>query len=106
MDKTPCTGNEAPETNTGLLVKFESVRMRSNLELLPVMNVKKLLKIAVCSSPLSIYHGNSLPCVDFVEFYFYVFCFCIVIIALFVCRFTASDNPLWYLQSVRTLIGY
>ena len=32
------------------------IRMRSNLELLPVMNVKKWLKIAVCSSPLDIYH--------------------------------------------------
>jgi hypothetical protein len=30
-------------------------RMRSNLELLPVMNVKKWLKIAVCSSTLNIY---------------------------------------------------
>jgi hypothetical protein len=34
------------------------IRMRSNLELLPVMNVKKWLKIAVCSSPLNIYHGT------------------------------------------------
>jgi hypothetical protein len=31
------------------------IRMRSNLELLPVMNVKKWLKIAVCSSPLNIW---------------------------------------------------
>ena len=33
----------APEANT-------EIRMRSNLELLPVMNVNKWLKIAVCSS--------------------------------------------------------
>ena len=33
-------------------------RMHSNLELLPAMNVKKWLKIAVCSSPLNIYHGT------------------------------------------------
>ena len=33
-------------------------RMCSNLELLPVMNVKKWLEIAVCSSPLNINHGT------------------------------------------------
>jgi hypothetical protein len=33
-------------------------RMHSNLELLPVLNVKKWLKIAVCSSPLNMYHGT------------------------------------------------
>jgi hypothetical protein len=36
--------------------EFAENRMRSNLELLPVMNVKKRLKIAVCSSPLNIYN--------------------------------------------------
>jgi hypothetical protein len=39
-------------------VTAAEIRMRSNLELLPVMNVKKWLKIAVCSSPLNIYHGT------------------------------------------------
>jgi hypothetical protein len=39
-------------------VKSAENRMRSNPELLPVMNVKKWLKIAVCSSPLNIYHGT------------------------------------------------
>ena len=37
MDKIPCTGNDAPETNT--LVSAE-IRMRSNLSMLPVMNAK------------------------------------------------------------------
>ena len=37
-------------------VKSAENRMHSNLELLPVMNVKKWLKIAVRSSPLNIYH--------------------------------------------------
>jgi hypothetical protein len=37
-------------------VKSTENRISSNLELLPVMNVKKWLKIAVCSSPLNIYH--------------------------------------------------
>jgi hypothetical protein len=36
-------------------VTAAEIRMRSNLELLLVMNVKKWLKIAVCSSPLNIY---------------------------------------------------
>ena len=40
------------------MVKYAENQMCSNLELLPVMNVKKLLKIAVCSSPLNIYHGT------------------------------------------------
>ena len=37
-------------------VTAAEIQMRSNLELLSVMNVKKWLKIAVCSSPLNIYH--------------------------------------------------
>ena len=45
-------------TGNQYMVKSADNWMRSNLELLPVMNVKKLLKIAVCSSPLNIYHGT------------------------------------------------
>jgi hypothetical protein len=44
-------------TGNQYMDKSAENRMRSNLELLPVMNVKKWLKIAVCSSPLNIYHG-------------------------------------------------
>ena len=40
------------------MVKSAENRMHSNLELLLVMNVKKWLKIAVCSSRLNIYHGT------------------------------------------------
>ena len=40
MDKFSCTGNDAQETNIWL--KSAENRIRSNLELLPVMNVKKL----------------------------------------------------------------
>ena len=39
-------------------VKSAENLKRSNLELLPVMNVTKWLKIAVWSSPLHIYHGT------------------------------------------------
>ena len=45
-------------TGSQYRVKSAENWMRSNLELLPVMNVKKWFKIAVCSSPLSIYHGT------------------------------------------------
>ena len=45
-------------TGNQYTVKSTESRMRSNLKLLPVMNVKKWLKIAVCSSPLSKYHGT------------------------------------------------
>jgi hypothetical protein len=45
-------------TGSQYRVTAAEIQMRSNLELLPVMNVKKWLKIAVCSSPLSIYHGT------------------------------------------------
>jgi hypothetical protein len=37
---------------------IKMVYVVETLELLPVMNAKKLLKIAVCSSPLNIYHGT------------------------------------------------
>ena len=45
-------------TRNRYMVESAENRIRSNLELLPVKNVKKWLKIAVCSSPLSIYHGT------------------------------------------------
>ena len=45
-------------TGNQYMDKSAENRMHSNLELLPVMNVKKWLKIAVCSSRLNIYLGT------------------------------------------------
>jgi hypothetical protein len=45
-------------TKNQYMVKSTENLMRSNLDLFPVMNVTKWLKIAVCSSPLNIYHRN------------------------------------------------
>ena len=40
MDKIPCTGKTQPETNTGLLVEFDSVRMHSNLVLVAIYKLE------------------------------------------------------------------
>jgi hypothetical protein len=45
MDKIPCTEMMQPETNTGLLVEFISVRMRSNLILVAIYKKDQNLKI-------------------------------------------------------------
>jgi hypothetical protein len=45
MDKIPCTGKTQPETNTGLLVEFDSVRMHSNLVLVAIYKKGQNFKI-------------------------------------------------------------
>ena len=42
MNKIPCSGNDATETNTGLLVEFDSVRMHSNLVLKATYCINKI----------------------------------------------------------------
>jgi hypothetical protein len=45
MDKIPCTEITQPETNTGLLVEFDSVGMRSNLVLVAIYEKGQNFKI-------------------------------------------------------------
>ena len=58
-------------TGNQYMVKSAENRMRSTLELLPVMNVKKWLKIAVCSSPLDWQYHQT-------EFHFFLLLFEII----------------------------